>query len=110
MSTITKLNHVITLINTFVVKPERQDELVRLLDEATEKVMRHLDGFVSANIHRSLDGTRVANYAQWRDEAAYRAMLTDGRAKEHMAGAAALAQRFEPVLYTVSSIHERVLS
>jgi heme-degrading monooxygenase HmoA len=109
MTTIAKLNNVVTLINTFVVKPERQEELVRLLDDATEKVMRHLDGFVSANIHKSLDGTRVANYAQWRDEAAFRAMQTDQRAKEHMGGAAALAERFEPVLYKVSSIHERVL-
>lgn len=30
--------------------------------------MRHIDGFVSANIHASLDGTRAVNYAQWRSE------------------------------------------
>jgi hypothetical protein len=24
--------------------------------------------FVSANIHKSVDGTRVANYAQWRSQ------------------------------------------
>ncbi|HET8934540.1 MAG TPA: antibiotic biosynthesis monooxygenase family protein [Polyangiales bacterium] len=106
MTTIAKLNQVVTLINTFSVKPGQQDALVRILDEATEEVMRHIDGFVSANIHKSLDGKYVANYAQWRDEAAFRAMLTDERAKEHMGRAAALAEKFEPILYTVSAIHE----
>lgn len=106
MTTIAKLNQVVTLINTFSVRPGQQDALVRILDEATEEVMRHIDGFVSANIHKSLDGKYVANYAQWRDEAAFRAMLTDERAKEHMGRAAALAEKFEPILYTVSAIHE----
>jgi quinol monooxygenase YgiN len=106
MTTIAKLNSVVTLINVFVVTPERQEQLVQLLDEATEAVMKHLDGFVSANMHRSLDGTRVANYAQWRDEAAFRAMLQNPRAQEHMKKAAALAERFEPVLYSVASIHD----
>jgi quinol monooxygenase YgiN len=106
MTTITILDPVVTLVNTFTVKPERQAELVRLLDQATEQVIRHLDGFVSANIHTSLDGQHVANYAQWRDEAAFRAMMADERTREHRERAAALAERFEPILYKVSSIHE----
>jgi quinol monooxygenase YgiN len=106
MTTISKLNNVVTLINVFAVKPERQVELVQLLDEATETVMKQIDGFVSANIHRSLDGTRVANYAQWRDEAAFTAMQQNERARAHMQKAAALAERFEPMLYDVASIHE----
>jgi quinol monooxygenase YgiN len=106
MTTISKMNAVVTLINVFTVKPERQAELVRLLDQATEDVMRHLDGFVSANIHQSLDGTKVANYAQWRDEAAFRAMLENEQAKPHMAQCSALAEKFEPGLYLVKAIHE----
>lgn len=109
MTTISKLNPVVTLINTFTVKPERQDELVKVLDAATEEVMRHLDGFVSANIHKSLDGTHVANYAQWRDEAAFRAMLKNERANVHMREAAAIAERYEPILYTVAAIHEALV-
>ncbi|MEY4580476.1 MAG: hypothetical protein RL701_5179 [Pseudomonadota bacterium] len=107
MTTISKLNSVVTLINTFTVEPEQQAELVRVLDEATEQVMRHIDGFVSANIHASLDGEHVANYAQWRDEAAFRAMLADPRAKEHMGRASKLARSFDPILYTVSAIHDQ---
>ncbi|MDN5769284.1 MAG: antibiotic biosynthesis monooxygenase [Microlunatus sp.] len=71
---------VATLVNVFTVVPERQQELVDVLDEATEQVMRHLPGFVSANIHASLDGTRVVNYAQWASPAAFEAMMKDSTA------------------------------
>lgn len=57
---------VATLINVFTVTRMTQQPLVDLLTEATEQVMRHRPGFISANIHASLDGTRVVNYAQWR--------------------------------------------
>ena len=93
-----------TLINTFTVDPARQDELVALLDDATEQVMRHQAGFISANIHASLDGTRVVNYAQWTSEEAMNTMLADPVCREHMAGAAAMAS-FEPLLYRVCSSH-----
>jgi antibiotic biosynthesis monooxygenase (ABM) superfamily enzyme len=77
-------NHVATLINVFTVKPEDQQKLVELLVEATQKTMRHIPGFISATIHKSADGTRVANYAQWRRPEDFEAMLRDPRAAEHM--------------------------
>jgi Antibiotic biosynthesis monooxygenase len=46
--------------------PDSQQQLIDLLDEATNQVIRHRPGFISANIHASLDGTRVVNHAQWR--------------------------------------------
>ena len=49
---------VVTLINVFTVAPEDQQRLLDVLAEATESVMRGLPGFVSANLHRSLDGTK----------------------------------------------------
>ena len=94
----------IALINVFTVDPSRQDELVALLDKATEDVMRHRRGFVSANLHASLDGTHVANYAQWESEEAYRAMLEDPVCREHMGQALELAS-CEPSLYRVASVH-----
>ena len=66
MATISKDNNVVRLINVFTVEHENQQRLVDMLVEATEKTMKHVPGFVSATIHRSLDGIRVANYAQWR--------------------------------------------
>ena len=96
-----------TLINVFTVEPDRAATLAGLLDEATEKVMRHVPGFISANIHVSTDGTRVVNYAQWESADAMQAMLADPTAREHMAPAAALATSFDPHLYTVESVHGR---
>jgi hypothetical protein len=61
MTTIRK--DVVTLINVFAVEPQDQQRLVDLLIEATEKTMKGLPGYVSANFHRSLDGRHVANYA-----------------------------------------------
>jgi quinol monooxygenase YgiN len=95
---------VVTLINVFTVDPSRQDELVKLLGDATDQVMRHMPGFVSANIHRGLDGRHVANYAQWASPEAMEAMLANPAAQHHMHAAAAMAQ-FSPGLYRVASVH-----
>jgi antibiotic biosynthesis monooxygenase (ABM) superfamily enzyme len=64
MATIETGRDILTLINVFTVAPEKQEELVDLLIEATEQTMRHLPGFISANIHKSYDGRRVVNYTQ----------------------------------------------
>jgi quinol monooxygenase YgiN len=92
MVTIAKDNDVVTLINVLV--------------DATRKVMRKQPGFVSANIHRSLDGRRVTNYAQWRSREAFEAMLQNQEAAEHMGEAARIAETFEPHLYEVSLVEE----
>ena len=106
MVTISKDNDVVTLINVFTVAPEDQQRLVDVLVDATQAVMNKQPGFVSANIHRSLDGTRVTNYAQWRSKEAFEAMLRDREAAEHMGEAAKIAERFEPHLYEVSFVDE----
>lgn len=105
MATIEMTGDVVTLINVFTVDEAKQQALCDLLTEATEKVMRQQPGFVSANIHRSLDGTHVTNYAQWATEDDFRRMLQDPACKEHMAPAAQMAQSFQPVLYRVVSSH-----
>jgi hypothetical protein len=68
--------------------------------------MRKQPVFVSANIHKSLDGTQVTNYAQWRSPEAFEAMLRNPEAAEHMKEAAGIAEKFEPHLYEVSFVDE----
>lgn len=75
MATIQPGANLITLINTFTVEPEHQQELIDLLIEATEQVMSKLPGYVSANIHRELDDRHVATYSQWRSQKDFDAML-----------------------------------
>ena len=92
----------VTLINVFRVAPENCDELLAVLHAATEDVMRHVPGFVSANFHRALDGSRVTNYAQWESRGAFEAMLADPAARDHMGRCAALAESFDANLYEVA--------
>ena len=101
MTTISTDPEHLTLINTFVVAPQRADELMELLIAATDDTMRHIPGFVSANLHINDDRTRIVNYAQWKSAAAFDAMLERNDAKPHMAAAAEIAESFEPITYSV---------
>lgn len=98
----------IVLINTFKVRPDRADALIELLQRATDTVMRHQAGFVSASLHRGPRGDRVANYAQWRSLEDYEAMQANPEARKHMKACAALAEDFEAQIYAVASVHEPV--
>lgn len=100
MIIISKDNKVVTLINVFTVEPEKQQTLVDMLVEATEKTMKHLPGFVSATIHKSADGVRVANYAQWRSREDFEAMLKNPEATTHMKPIMEIA-KFDAHLYEV---------
>ena len=104
MSSINTRNDVVTLINVFTVEPARQQDLVDLLTHATDETIRHMPGFVSAAIHKSLDGERVTNYAQWRSREDVEAMLRNPASSPHLKEAAALAKSFEPHLYYVSDV------
>jgi quinol monooxygenase YgiN len=78
-----------------------------VLIKATDDVMRHQPGFISANLHISLDKTRILNYAQWRSKEDFERMLQNPDAKPHMKQAAELAERFDPMLYTVVHVDNR---
>jgi antibiotic biosynthesis monooxygenase (ABM) superfamily enzyme len=101
MTRIATDHDVITLINTFTTVPDNQQALVDILVEATKTVMCKMPGYVSANIHASLDGTRVVNYAQWQRRRDFEAMLAEPEARKHMRKASELAEHFEPHLYEV---------
>lgn len=92
MVSISKANNVVTLINLFTVERENQDKLVELLIEATEKTMKGVNGFVSASIHKSADGVRVVNYAQWKSREDFEAMIKNPEAQAHMKPITEIAQ------------------
>jgi hypothetical protein len=58
---------VITLINSFSCEPQNQQQLIDAWIRATEERLGSLPGIISAALHRSKDGTRVVNYAQWKN-------------------------------------------
>ena len=101
MTTIIEKKPVCTVINVFTVKPERQQELLDVLAEATEEVIKHLPGFISANFHKSVDGVRIANYAQWKNPEALQAMLSHPLASQHLKECREIADHVDFHLYTV---------
>lgn len=105
VTTIDPKRSLVTLINVYEVSPEKQTELVERLADATEKVMRHQPGFVSVNIHRSIDGTRVVNYAQWASKEDFERMMKSPEAQGQIKEFAALAKSVSPAVYQVSSVH-----
>ena len=100
MVTISTENELVTLINVFTVEPENQQKLADLLVEATQKTMKNIPGFISATIHKSDDGVRVTNYAQWRSHEDYTAMLKNPAAAPHMQAITGIST-FDAHLYQV---------
>lgn len=106
MARITLDQPVVTMVNVFSVDPEHQQRLVDILVEATRSVMAHVPGFVSANIHASLDGSRVVNYAQWESEDHFTAMLQNPDVHPHFTQVRAIAKP-ERHLYRVVYTEDR---
>lgn len=100
MTTISKDAKLVTFINVFTVEPANQQRLVDLLARATETSVRHARGFVSSALHRSLDGTKVTMYAQWRTIEHYEAMRKDPAPLPYLQEALRIA-KFEPGTYEV---------
>jgi len=97
MTTISPGRKLVTLINVFTVEPANQGRLVELLARATETSVRHEPGFISASLHRSLDGTKVTMYAQWRSVEDYQAMRENSvlQAASRLSGHSASCARLQ---------------
>jgi quinol monooxygenase YgiN len=100
MPTISPSRKLVTLINVVTVEPANQRQLLELLARATETSVRHASGFVSASLHRGLDGTKVTMYAQWRSVEDYQAMRENPAPLLYLQQALAIA-KFEPGMYAV---------
>ena len=96
----------VTLINVFTVASADQARLIELLAEVTSRFVRHAPGFVSARLHRSLDGRKVTMVAQWRSAEDYEAMRRDPRPAPFLEQALAIAA-FEPGMYEVVETFRR---
>jgi hypothetical protein len=100
MTTISKDNKILTLINVFTVDPLNQQQLVELLTLATDKSVRKMQGFISSSLHRSIEGTKVTMYAQWRTVEDYLKMRNNPDASPYLKQALTIAT-FESGMYEV---------
>ena len=103
MTTISKQNRYLTLINVFTVEPVNQQKLVDLLILATKSSVQNITGFISSSLHRSLDGTKVTMYAQWRSMEDYQNMRNNATASPYLQQALEFA-KFDPGMYEVVEI------
>ena len=95
----------ITLINVFETRPEQQQALIDHWIRFVDSVKEGEPGAIGAALHRSLDGTRVVNYAQWRSEQDLDRFVKKYR--EQMEARRPLAERVDPHLYEVVYLFER---
>ncbi|MCS3870158.1 quinol monooxygenase YgiN [Chryseobacterium ginsenosidimutans] len=100
MTTISKENNYLTLINVFTVEPENQQKLVDLLILATKNTVRNIEGFISSSLHKSLDGTKVTMYAQWKSIEDYQNMRNNSTASPYLEEALQIA-KFDMGMYKV---------
>jgi quinol monooxygenase YgiN len=100
-------DNLVTLINVFETKPEQQQTLLDQLSHFAESVKEE-PGMIGAALHRSTDGTRVINYAQWRSEENLDRFVKKYR--EHMSALLQRAERADAHVYEVASLYELVSS
>lgn len=87
----------VVLINIFKCDPRRQEDLIEHL-AALAQVQRALPGFVSATLHRGLNGRVVANHAAWASATDWKVMTRHPQVVAAMEPILAIAT-FEPHLY-----------
>ena len=75
MAVIDQYRSLLTVLVVFELSPEQVDEQIATIKEFLLESVKQQPGFVSANLHISLDKTRIVNYAQWRTEQDYQNFL-----------------------------------
>jgi heme-degrading monooxygenase HmoA len=101
---ISKESPVVTLINVFETTRETQQAVIESWLQANE-AMKDVPGLIGAALHKSLDGTRVVNYRQWRsreDFSRFQQRSHVGREVRH-----SLSEHVDPHLYEVVYIREQ---
>jgi heme-degrading monooxygenase HmoA len=81
MATISTASNLFTEIVVFTVEPEHQQPLIDAIVSEVDRWVKHCPGFISASFHKSLDGTNVANYAQWQSQADWQAFTQHPQGK-----------------------------
>jgi quinol monooxygenase YgiN len=104
---ISREGNLVTLINVFETEPEKQQELINQWIRFVQEV-KNESGLIGAALHKSTDGTRVINYAQWRSEEEYANFVK--KYIEPIAPPLSFASRVDPHLYEVVYLSERAES
>jgi heme-degrading monooxygenase HmoA len=91
----------VTLINVFTPKPAKQQEFCEVQTREYQRLAGQLKGSLTVNLHRSLDGERVVNYAQFSSLEDFEAWRSSDLFREHFERIRHLVEHAEPRLYEV---------
>ncbi len=69
----------VELVEFATTSSAQQSSLIEAIARETEGWVSASPGFVAAALHRSEDGERVVNYAQWRSRADWQRFTEDDR-------------------------------
>ena len=103
MPDIARRDSVVTQITTVKMRPDNQDEVLKLMKERA-RFMATQPGFVSVSLHRSEDGSHVVNYIQWTDKERLKAAHHSPEFRKKWPKFGELVQDVEPALYDVVQI------
>jgi len=95
----------VVLINVYKCDPARQDELMDRLTVMVG-VQKYLDGFISATLHRGLNGKTAAVHGVWGSREQWKAMARHPAIVAAMEPIMGLAT-FEPNLYEPGEVIEQ---
>lgn len=104
MVQISQHNQLLTVTVEFNLPAEDQDDLIEMVAGFIENFVKSQHGFVSASLHRSKDGEKVLNYAQWTGREAFEAFGAEFR--EHETGKKILAYDPDITVWDVSHVYE----
>ena len=100
-------NQLVTPIILFKVKPGQQSAVIDKVKELFS-IAKQQPGFVSANLHRSLDDVKVANYAQWENQAALDQFRALDNTQAKVAELQDLIEEMDSHLYEVVASESKV--
>lgn len=107
MAAIDLENQLITAIILFRVKARQQAAVVGKVKQLFE-IAKEQPGFVSANLHRSLDSIKVANYAQWENKMALEQFRTRSDVEALVTQLQDLVEEMDSHLYEIVASESKV--
>ncbi|MGL5794588.1 MAG: antibiotic biosynthesis monooxygenase family protein [Waterburya sp.] len=102
-------SEILTVVNVLIPKPEKQAKVISLLQKGMTDTMQHQPGFISANIHKSLDSSHILVYAQWEDRESLQnavKLIETGKAPSMMEVFSIGNPEYHP--YEVVSVHRSI--
>src|SRR3954466_12230568 len=105
MPEIGKHNGPVTQITVLETEPGKQEDLLNVLKERA-RFMATQPGFVSINLHESLDGEKIINYVQWTSRELLEKAHHAPESRENWPQVSKLPTTAQPNLYKVVHVEE----